>query len=87
MTTVLSLINCSNIDEINKWIDSVPNLYMVSPIQNVDYSPEQIETVKRKLFDMYQNTMKSTASGHLMKRLLLKWLSVLLQAVQEASVL
>lgn len=60
MTTVLSLINCSNIDEINKWIDSVPNLYMVSPIQNGDYSPEQIETVKRKLFDMYQNTMIST---------------------------
>lgn len=60
MTTVLSLINCSNIDEINKWIDSVPNLYMVSSIQNGDYSPEQIETVKRKLFDMYQDTMIST---------------------------
>lgn len=60
MVTVLSLINCSSIEEINKWIDSIPNLYMVSPIQNGDYSPEQIEAIKKKLFDMYQDSMIST---------------------------
>ena len=29
MITSLSLINCSSISEINKWIDYVPNLYMI----------------------------------------------------------
>ena len=60
MIPTLSLINCSNIEEINKWIDHVPNLYMIPPIQNEDYSPEQIETIKKKLFEMYQDSMIST---------------------------
>ncbi len=60
MITALSLINCSNIDEINRWIDSVPNLYVISQLQNADYSPEQIEVIKRKLFDVYQDSMIST---------------------------
>ena len=60
MVTALALINCSSIEEINKWIDSVPNLYMISPIPNGDYSPEQIETIKKKLFEMYQDSMIST---------------------------
>ena len=57
MITALSLINCSNIEEINNWIDSVPNLYMISPLQNGNYSPERIDAVKRKLFAIYQDSM------------------------------
>ena len=60
MITSLSLINCSSVEEINKWIDSVPNLYVISSIQNGDYSPEQIEAIKKKLFEMYQDSMIST---------------------------
>lgn len=60
MITALSLINCSNIEEINNWIDSVPNLYMISPLQDGNYSPEQIDAVKRKLFEIYQDSMTCT---------------------------
>lgn len=62
MITSLSLINCSNISisEINKWIDSVPNLYMISQLPNGNYSTEQIDSVKRKLFEIYQDSMIST---------------------------
>lgn len=61
MITALSLINCSNISEINNWIDSVPNLYMISQLpNNGDYTNEQIDSIKRKLFEMYQDSMIST---------------------------
>lgn len=60
MITSLSLINCSNISEINKWIDSVPNLYMISQLPNGNYSTEQIDSIKRKLFEIYQDSMIST---------------------------
>lgn len=60
MITALSLINCSNISEINNWIDSVPNLYMISQLPNGDYSNEQIDSIKRKLFEIYQDSMIST---------------------------
>lgn len=60
MIYALSLINASSIAEINEWIDKIPNLYMVSPIQSMDYSSEQIELIKRKLFDMLQDSMIST---------------------------
>lgn len=60
MITALSLINCSNISEINHWIDSVPNLYMISQLPARDYLPEQIDIIKRKLFETYQDTMIST---------------------------
>ncbi len=60
MITALSLINCSNISEINEWIDSVPNLYMISQLPNNNYSTEQIDSVKRKLFEIYQDSMIST---------------------------
>ena len=60
MITALSLVNCSKIEEINKWIDSVPNLYMVSPYPNKEYSPEEIESIKKELFEKYQDTMIST---------------------------
>lgn len=60
MITSLSLINCSSISEINKWIDSVPNLYMIPQLPSGDYSTEQIDSVKRKLFEIYQNSMIST---------------------------
>lgn len=59
MIKSLSLINCSNISEINKWIDSVPNLYMISQLPNGNYSTEQIDSIKRKLFDIYQDSMIS----------------------------
>ena len=60
MITSLSLINCSNISEINKWIDSVPNLYMISQLPNGNYSTEQIDSIKRKLFEIYEDSMIST---------------------------
>ncbi len=60
MTCALSLINCSKIEEINQWIDSVPNLYMLSPIQAGKHTFEQIETIKRNLFNKYQDSMIST---------------------------
>lgn len=60
MITALSLINCSNISEINNWIDSVPNLYMISQLPNDNYSTEQIDSIKRKLFEIYQDSMIST---------------------------
>ena len=61
MTSTLSLINCSDINEINAWIDKVPNLYMVSSYDSAKYySTEQIELIKRELFDMYQDSMIST---------------------------
>lgn len=61
MTSTLALINCSDINEINAWIDRIPNLYMVSSYDSAkDYSPEQIESIKRQLFDMYQDSMIST---------------------------
>lgn len=60
MITSLSLINCSSISEINKWIDSVPNLYMIPQLPSGDYSTEQIDSVKKKLFEIYQNSMIST---------------------------
>ena len=55
MITALSLINCSNVSEINQWIDSVPNLYMISQLPDGNYSPEQIDAIKRKLFEIYQD--------------------------------
>ncbi len=58
MVIALSLINCSNIEEINKWIDSVPNLYMTSPIQSTNL--ESIETIKKQLFDTFQESLIST---------------------------
>ena len=60
MLVGLSLVNCSNVEEINQWIDSVPNLYMVPPIQEGNYSAEQIDEIKRKLFDLYQDSMITT---------------------------
>lgn len=61
MTTALSLINCSDINEINAWLDKVPNLYMVSLYDSAkDYSPENIEAIKRQLFNLYQDSMIST---------------------------
>lgn len=60
MITALSLINCSSISEINKWIDYVPNLYMISQLPNGNYSPDQIDSIKRKLFEIYQDSMIST---------------------------
>ena len=60
MITALSLINCSNVSEINQWIDSVPNLYMISQLSDGNYSPEQIDAIKRKLFEIYQESMIST---------------------------
>ena len=60
MITSLSLINCSEISEINKWIDSVPNLYMIPQLPNGNYSAEQIDSIKRKLFEIYQDSMIST---------------------------
>lgn len=60
MIASLSLINCSNISEINKWIDSVPNLYMISQLPNGNYSTEQIDSIKRKLFEIYEDSMIST---------------------------
>jgi hypothetical protein len=60
MTNALSLINCTNIEEINMWINAVPNIYMIFPNPVGDYSPEQIEAMKRQLFDLYQNSMIST---------------------------
>lgn len=60
MITSLFLINCSNISEINKWIDSVPNLYMISQLPNGNYSTEQIDSIKRKFFEIYQDSMIST---------------------------
>ena len=60
MITALSLINCSNVSEINQWIDSVPNLYMISQLPDGNYSPEQIDAIKRKLFEIYQDSMIST---------------------------
>ncbi len=60
MITSLSLINCSNISEINKWIDSVPNLYMISQLPNGNYSNDQIDSIKRNLFEIYQDSMIGT---------------------------
>lgn len=61
MTFTLALINCSDINEINAWIDRIPNLYMVSSYDSAKYySSEQIESIKRQLFDMYQDSMIST---------------------------
>lgn len=61
MTSTLALINCSDINEINAWIDRIPNLYMVSSYDLAKYySSEQIESIKRQLFDMYQDSMIST---------------------------
>ena len=60
MITSLSLINCSSISEINKWIDYVPNLYMIPQLPNGNYSTEQIDSIKRKLFEIYQDSMIST---------------------------
>lgn len=60
MITSLSLINCSGISEINMWIDSVPNLYMIPQLPNGNYSIEQIDSIKRKLFEIYQDSMIST---------------------------
>ena len=61
MISALSLINCSDINEINAWIDRIPNLYMVSSYDSTkEYRPEEIESIKRQLFDMYQDSMIST---------------------------
>ncbi len=60
MVKALSLINSTNIEEINKWIESVPNLYMISPFEDKNYSLEQIEAIKKKLFEVFQDSLIST---------------------------
>lgn len=62
MTTALSLVNCSNIDEINEWIDSVPNLYTEELYELRNYTPEELDIIKRDLFTKYQNSMISLES-------------------------
>lgn len=56
MIQVLALVNCSDINEINNWLDSVPNLYMV-PKFDGEYSDEEIENIKTELFDKYQQSL------------------------------
>lgn len=60
MITALSLINCTNILEINDWIDSIPNLYMISKLPYNNYSIEQIDSIKRDLFKKFQDSMICT---------------------------
>lgn len=59
MTTALSLVNCNNIEEINEWINSVPNLYTEELYEVKDYTSEELETIKRNLFDKYQDSLTS----------------------------
>ncbi len=63
MVTALSLINCNNIKEINEWINNVPNLYMVAPKEERVYSPEELEIIKKELFDLYEDTKISTEAN------------------------
>ena len=62
MISVLSLINCSSIDEINKYIDSVPNLYTVYPIPKANYNPELIEAIKKNIFKIFQSSVLSLSA-------------------------
>lgn len=59
MVSVLSLINCSSVDEINQYIDSVPNLYMMSPIPKAHYNPELLEAIKKNIFKIIQSSLIS----------------------------
>ena len=59
MVMALSLVNCSTIEEINEFIDSVPNLYMISPIPKANYNRELIEAIKKNIFKIFQSTMLS----------------------------
>ena len=57
MIEALSLINCNSINEVNEWIKNIPNLYMVPSIVGDE---SQLDTIKRKLFEMYQDSKIST---------------------------
>lgn len=66
MTTALLLVNSSDIEEINEWIDSVPNLYMEDSYEVRNYTSEELEKIKRDLFDKYQDSMTSLESTQAM---------------------
>lgn len=59
MTTALVLVNCTNISEINEWISRVPNLYTEELYEIRNYTNEELETIKRSLFEKYQDSMTS----------------------------
>ena len=59
MTYALALVNSSNINEINEWISSVPNLYTEELYEVREYSIEELETIKRNLFEKYQDSLTS----------------------------
>ena len=57
MVEALALINCGSINEVNEWINNIPNLYMVP---NIVSDESQLDTIKRQLFNMYQDSKIST---------------------------